>query len=295
MNKGLICLLLSLMLVCCGCKSTDPNDYTSAPIYHFTDNVPFYGDLPGVSEIGRYPVEYSPEKYEKYLTMVDDSYIGVGFIHYEDISFIGEYYIYWQAHKFGKPETMHTNQSFGFVDDSGIIRRIDINRVPQPELDVEKYRKMPDVVNYFCVPRPVDVDIDNRFFSYTANGMVYRYYLNYYRESEEYKYSENKLASVTWTYLDCTITVYTWNQEITEDCGFIYDLMVPERAESAKDKFNNAILKAYIGNYLEIWAPVYIPVLCVAAAGTVYLIIRRKRKKAAVKSAVQETEQKTEN
>ena len=298
-TRFVICLLLVSLLLC-GCRSKNPADYKIPDPPLPNDVVPGYGYLP--MAVPRYDVPFETPEYaiESFNDLLEVFYTGESFVHYKDISFVGTFVFGAGGMEYvpGDPEAYFRDQIFGFVDASGGTRRIDICRETDgsvPDLKLDQYRQMPEVDNYYCVPAPANASGD--FYSYCANGMIYRYYLDHYYYSEyksEYGDRRNHLASVTWTYLDCKITVYTWLAEVTEDSGFFYDLTVPERAEKARDEFNNAILKAYIGNYLEMWWPTYIPVLCVVAAGTVYLIIHRKRKKTASKAAVQEIGLETE-
>ena len=283
--KKMFFLLTAMLLLFSGCKSTDPADYTFSTLQ-------WYERDPFPDRINLIPDEPPPpvlSTYDEYCAWIDDTYTGENFIHYDDIAFLGEYYSYEQNNAINDVSTYHNRQYFGIKDSSGVLRKIAISPIPSG-WDTEALPEMPDVENYYCVP---NIYSNKTSYTYRVGNVHYSYGIPS-RDEKPLGESAN-LTAVSWTYGKRMIIVFPTTHEITEDSGFFYDLTDPKKAQSAVNKFNAAMLQAYIGNRLVIWAPVYIPILCVAAAVAVYLVIRRKRKKAAVKSAVQEIEQKTED
>ena len=305
MNKRVLCMLLLVLFVVAGCKSTNPADYTTPPLSPGSDNIPEVGIPPNLpidlirdyrGTMNKYRDSGIPgldEKYAQYNAWIDTTYTGADFIHYDDISFVGDFFSYGQINSYGDPSTMHYFQSFGIVDGSGELRRIDINHVPNFELKLDKYREMPDVEDYLHAPKPENLSKTRStdFYSYRAGTAVYSYFCDY-PVREDYT---GILAFVTWTFMGSEITVYSFAstaEEITEDSGFVYDLTQPETAQNAINKFNYALLKAYLGNCLVIWGPIVIPVACVAAVGLAFVVKWRRRKKAA--AAAEATEEEKE-
>ena len=283
--KKMFFLLTAMLLLFSGCKSTDPADYTFSTLQ-------WYERDPFPDRMNLIPDEPPPpvlSTYDEYCAWIDDTYTGENFIHYDDIAFLGEYYSYEQNNAINDVSTYHNRQYFGIKDDSDVVRKIEITPIPSG-WDTESLPEMPEVENYYCVP---NLYSNKSSYAYRVGSVHYSYGIP--SRKEKPLGSSADLTDVSWTFGGRRIIVYPSGHEITEDSGFFYDLIDPKKAQSAVNKFNAAMLQAYIGNRLVIWAPVYIPILCVAAAVAVYLVIRRKRKKAAVKSAVQETEQKTED
>ena len=277
-----IILLFGLL---CGCQNANEMDYTFPPIQLVDYSNQF--DYP-------YPCYTTLEAYEQLL---EESYIPEGYVSYSDIAFIGKFDEYMLHHNEANGiEALHDKASFVLRDSSRryihvtVRKRTNDNPLVKDLLEMETYGKLDDCDDLRYAPEFFE---DSR--SYLLGDVRYTYL--HMRKGEK-----PAVLLIQWYYGDYYVRIApnpigdiaNWSvypEEATDT--FVGRLLNPETAQGAVNQLNSVIWWVSFRDRLIQWLPVIIPVLCIVAAGTVYLIIRRKRKKAATK-ATHETEPKTE-
>lgn len=282
----LFCAVFLLMILFVGCNRNDVDKYT-VPL---VTNPDYFGltFLPVLNTL------------DEYYDLLDNSYIPQGYVTYDDISFIGQFHTYTMFHD--DPESVHTFVEYGLIDQAGYVVGVSITMDDSERLYPRKkeFEKMDSHDNFRYAPESYP---DN---AYQGTDTKYSY------KDIIYTYSEQSLdggkpylSRISWSYNDYYISIKpgfrggedrwdgsTYPEDATDT--FVGRLLDPDTAQEAVDQFNAAIRWVNFRDGLVRWLPVVIPALCVAAVGTVYLIIRHKRKRAAARFSVQEGEPKTE-
>lgn len=211
--------------------------------------------------------------------------------------FIGQFH--WYIIFCDDPEALHTLVEYGLTDQAGYVVGVHIS------MNDSERRRYPRIIesekieshdNFRYAPEAYpDNAKQGTGTRYSYKDIIYSYTEQSQDGGKPY------LSSISWAYDDYFITIKpgfrggadhwdgsTYPEDATD--SFVGRLLDSDTAQEAVDQFNAVIRWVNFRDGLVRWLPVIIPALCVAAAGTVYLIIRRKRKKAVGKAAMPEEE-----
>lgn len=290
-------LLLALL---CGCRNTNARSYT----------LPVGEPIPGYEDRFYKPTFTTLEAYDQFLA---ESYIPEGYISYHDIAFVGEFCEY-RLNTDDDLENLHDRAFYLITDASGC--RIAISISKQGSFagyfdDEAEYENLDGIRDFRYAPEYPPEDAEHASYSKT-----YKYGDIKYTYDGLGKDIKPALRFIDWKFGDYYITVakgdttvmkrdelgrpvatvieYLNSYPEIETDTFVGRLLNPKTAQGAVDQLNFFIWWANFREELIQWLPMTIFIMCVAAVGTGYLIIRRKWKKTAAESTAQKNESKIE-